>query len=257
MRRTLGALSMIALLAFACGGSDGGSQSSVYGPTARPTETPGPSPTLTIEQILANLNHPRIESLSKDKLTSSILDWPTFKSGTLTLPQKNRLCSALDTQGADEVFAGLGAVALNFISLELRKKPLSTDFEDALKIAVGVAFKSCPAWQPLLLPDPPPPPWYPAGYRLVIGDPTVAWDWTKPKSCPDGYDLCWGMRVMAREGCPTSLDASILVYDSNGIATERVGPLVSDPVAAGDAVTFRFGATRRDVTAKAEFINCR
>jgi hypothetical protein len=256
MRRILATLSIVALVVFGCTGSGGGGATTAPRPRPAPTAAPRPSPTLTVEQILANLDHSRIQNLSKDTSTSSIVDWPTFKTGTLTLPQKSQLCSALDIQGADDVFAGIAAAALNFISLETRKKPLPKDFEDALGIAVGVAFKSCPAWQPLLLPTPP-PPWYPEGYRLVIGDPAVAWDWADPTSCPTGYDRCWWMDVVARDGCLTSLDASILIFDADGIAIERGGPFVSDPVAPGQTIRFQFGAPLLGKTARAEFINCR
>jgi hypothetical protein len=246
MRRTLAALSMVALLALGCGGSGGGGA----------TSAPRPSPTSDLADILASLDHARIKQLTDSSSTSPLFDWTAFKTNTLTTPQKSELCRALDTEGADDVFAAIGAIALDAISLELRRKPVPDDFEGALKIAVGVAFKSCPAWQPLILPTKP-TSWYPAGYRLVIGNPGVAWRWTTSPLCqaPSGGACTW-MNVIAQNGCPTALTGTVIFRGPDGTALERQRASAIAPVAAGQPVPLSFVTAQRAPTATAEYIDC-
>jgi hypothetical protein len=61
-------------------------------------------------------------------------------------------------------------------------------------------------------------PWYPEGYTEYEGDSQIAWRWLEfgsEYSCSYG-DYCWGMSIIAREGCPSSLYAEISILDSGG-----------------------------------------
>jgi hypothetical protein len=60
-------------------------------------------------------------------------------------------------------------------------------------------------------------PWYPEGFNEYDGDPQIAWRWldTSEFSCSYG-DQCWGMMVIAREGCPSSAYVEITIIDNNG-----------------------------------------
>ena len=60
-------------------------------------------------------------------------------------------------------------------------------------------------------------PWYPEGFNEYDDDAEIAWRWLDngEYSCAYG-DHCWGMVVIARNGCPSSLYAEITVLDSGG-----------------------------------------
>lgn len=61
-------------------------------------------------------------------------------------------------------------------------------------------------------------PWYPEGYTEYDGDSQIAWRWLKPGSeysCSYS-DYCFGMSIIARDGCPSSHYAEITILDSSG-----------------------------------------
>ena len=57
--------------------------------------------------------------------------------------------------------------------------------------------------------------WVPSGFNFYGDD--VAWRWAKKSEfmCKIG-DSCWGMFVVTKNGCPTSLYAEINIFDSAG-----------------------------------------
>jgi len=58
-------------------------------------------------------------------------------------------------------------------------------------------------------------PWYPKGYSTYSGD--IAWRWLEGKEYRCSYgDHCWGISIIAKNGCPTSLYAQITILDGNG-----------------------------------------
>lgn len=59
-------------------------------------------------------------------------------------------------------------------------------------------------------------PWYPKGFNEYSGDSRIAWRWLDrgEYSCSYG-DHCWGMAIIAREGCPASVYAEITILDSS------------------------------------------
>ena len=59
-------------------------------------------------------------------------------------------------------------------------------------------------------------PWYPKGY-LAYYDPDIAWRWLDRNEFRCAYgNQCWGISIIAREGCPTSLYAEITILDGGG-----------------------------------------
>lgn len=58
-------------------------------------------------------------------------------------------------------------------------------------------------------------PWYPKGYSTYSGD--IAWRWLEGKEFRCSYgDRCWGISIIAKKGCPTSLYAEITILNGNG-----------------------------------------
>lgn len=64
------------------------------------------------------------------------------------------------------------------------------------------------AWQP------------PASFALAPDDPTVAVRWmdTAEFKCTYSSGACWGMEVVARDGCPSSLYVELSLMDATGAA---------------------------------------
>ena len=58
-------------------------------------------------------------------------------------------------------------------------------------------------------------PWYPKGFTEYKGD--IAWRWLERGEFNCSYgDHCWGMLVVAKNGCPSSLYAEITILDGSG-----------------------------------------
>ena len=58
-------------------------------------------------------------------------------------------------------------------------------------------------------------PWYPKGFTEYKGD--IAWKWLEHGEFRCSYgDHCWGMLVVAKNGCPSSLYAEITILDGSG-----------------------------------------
>jgi hypothetical protein len=59
-------------------------------------------------------------------------------------------------------------------------------------------------------------PWYPEGFNEYEGDSQIAWRWLDKGeySCSYG-DHCWGMSIIAREGCPSMVYAEISILDES------------------------------------------
>lgn len=58
-------------------------------------------------------------------------------------------------------------------------------------------------------------PWYPKGYSAYSGD--IAWRWLEGKEYRCSYgDNCWGISIIAKNGCPTSVYAKITILNGNG-----------------------------------------
>lgn len=69
-------------------------------------------------------------------------------------------------------------------------------------------------------------PWYPKGYFSYSGD--IAWRWLEGKEYRCSYgDNCWGISIIAKKGCPTTLYAKITILDRNGVNIGYTNDLTS------------------------------
>lgn len=59
--------------------------------------------------------------------------------------------------------------------------------------------------------------WWPAGFSATT-DPKVAYKWSEKGTYSCELERCWGMEVIARDGCPSSLYVEVAVADSGGAA---------------------------------------
>jgi hypothetical protein len=82
-------------------------------------------------------------------------------------------------------------------------------------------FYAVPAAQlPSPPPTPTPAPWYPEGYTLWSSD--LAWQWLDRSELDCSVDSCWGMFVMTRYGCPTSLWVELQITDPSGTVVDSL-----------------------------------
>jgi hypothetical protein len=60
--------------------------------------------------------------------------------------------------------------------------------------------------------------WIPAEFNIWTDDPNVAWRWLEDNEykCTLG-DSCWGMMVIAKDGCNRSLYAEVSILDKNKV----------------------------------------
>jgi len=60
--------------------------------------------------------------------------------------------------------------------------------------------------------------WKPANFEIWLDNPNVAWRWLKGNEFRCDYgDACWGMMIIAKEGCPNSLYAELSILDANDV----------------------------------------
>jgi hypothetical protein len=55
--------------------------------------------------------------------------------------------------------------------------------------------------------------WIPTEFNSWTDDPNVAWRWLNSKEFECTGDSCWGMMVIAKNGCPKNLYAEISILD--------------------------------------------
>ncbi len=158
----------------------------------------------------------------------SSITWDSI-SADVALPtgQASSFCQALDLPGADNALSIILGAGLNALSWRLRKRPLSSDAEEILGIAVTFATKTCPAWDPTVRPSATLPPvirWYPSGYEPMIFQPdAVAWRWADPSTFTcEGVEAvtCYALDVVVRAGCPGFLEGTIATYDADGVVLD-------------------------------------
>ena len=176
----------------------------------------------------------------------SILTWEDVLTGKrLSATQSTAFCSALGVQGADNAISSILAAGLSFLSLRLRKQPVSSESKELIGVATTFATMTCPAWDPTRRPIATPAPilaWYPSGFRPQILQPDVAWRWAAPRTyvC-DGVNPCYGLDVAARGGCPGYLRGTIATKDENGVVLEFIAD--SKVGFVGDTTTLVFDLT--------------
>lgn len=60
--------------------------------------------------------------------------------------------------------------------------------------------------------------WKPTNFEIWLDNPNVAWRWLKGNEFRCDYgDSCWGMMIIAKEGCPNSLYAELSILDANDV----------------------------------------
>jgi len=59
--------------------------------------------------------------------------------------------------------------------------------------------------------------WEPANFKVWSDNPNVAWRWLKGNEFRCTADSCWGMLIIAKEGCTNSLYAELSVLDANNV----------------------------------------
>lgn len=59
--------------------------------------------------------------------------------------------------------------------------------------------------------------WVPKDFEIWNDDPNIAWRWLEPNefNCKYG-DSCWGMVIISKDGCPSSLYAELSILDEAG-----------------------------------------
>ena len=95
-------------------------------------------------------------------------------------------------------------------------------------------------------------PWYPVGFEAW--DASVAWRWLDSTTCAEAA-TCWGMDVLARDGCPRSLYVELATADKAGAAMGTASNS-ADRVQPGDRVRLVFDNVHDAYTAQLTAISC-
>ena len=101
-------------------------------------------------------------------------------------------------------------------------------------------------------------PWYPKGYIEYVGADGIAWRWLDNDqfNCDYYYATCWGMSIVAEDGCPSGLYAEIDILDSSGDKISYSNDLESY-AAPGDKVRLIFNDFSDGIdSARLADINC-
>lgn len=85
-------------------------------------------------------------------------------------------------------------------------------------------------------------PWNPAGYVVVAPAEGIAMRWLEDSEFKCGYegDWCWGMEVISRWGCPSSLYVEINMQNKNGVNIGWTND-TAQGLGAGDKAQLIFG----------------
>lgn len=95
--------------------------------------------------------------------------------------------------------------------------------------------------------------WYPAGFVPSPLDPTVAYRWmTKNQFRCDPAPVCWGLHVLAKDGCASDLTIELSITDGAGASLGTVFD-TAGVVRAGQQATMVFevdapGAQKAEIT---------
>jgi hypothetical protein len=90
-----------------------------------------------------------------------------------------------------------------------------------------------------IAPPPAPARWYPKGYNEVQDGIAVRWVKNKDLKCPAYSGGCWGMYVIARDGCPQNLYVELSVENRAGDVVGFTNDLVGS-VGAGKRAKLTF-----------------
>ena len=107
-------------------------------------------------------------------------------------------------------------------------------------------------------PSPEPTDWWPSDFEPWPGDSSIAWRFEDRGefNCTYSGASCWGMDVIARDGCSSSLYVELTILDSSGAAigytNDAAGRLISGQHAKLVFNTFEASAEK----ARISTINC-
>lgn len=113
---------------------------------------------------------------------------------------------------------------------------------------------------PTLTPTPTlaPVAWYPSGYNTWLEDNDIAWKWVPGKELECGYSSgsCWGIYVIPKYGCSSSLYAEITIFDNQNVQIDYANDLTS-AVGPSTKVKLIFNTFNDDAdTGKVSKISC-
>ena len=71
--------------------------------------------------------------------------------------------------------------------------------------------------------------WYPKGYSLWSGDSDLAWRWIPHRKfdCTYSSGSCWGIYVISKSGCSSSLYAELTIFNKNNVQIDYSNDLTS------------------------------
>jgi hypothetical protein len=71
--------------------------------------------------------------------------------------------------------------------------------------------------------------WYPKGFYPWSGDPSLAWRYVPVKklNCSYSFGYCFGVYVVSRDGCFSSLYAELSIFDKSGVQIDYANDLMS------------------------------
>jgi hypothetical protein len=105
-------------------------------------------------------------------------------------------------------------------------------------------------------------PWYPKGYNVYDGDPTIAYEWdNRISKCQDNYgvsgEYCWGMKVIAQQGCQSSIYAEISILQGQTAIDYSNDTLAGlEPGQVGELAFQAFENTSGALTGQLKKISC-
>ncbi len=105
-------------------------------------------------------------------------------------------------------------------------------------------------------------PWYPQGYAPYGGDSSIAVKWDNNISkCQDQYgvggEYCWGMFIISRDGCPSSIYAEISILQGNAVIDYSNDVLSGlDPGQVGELAFKAYENTSGQLTGQLKQVNC-
>jgi hypothetical protein len=69
--------------------------------------------------------------------------------------------------------------------------------------------------------------WVPADFNSWNDDPNVAWRWLNNKEYECTGDSCWGMMIIAKDGCKSNLYAELSILDKSDVQVGYTNDSVS------------------------------
>lgn len=84
-------------------------------------------------------------------------------------------------------------------------------------------------------------PWWPSDFSPYAEDPSIAWRWMTDGEYDCTADTCWGMFVIPRDGCRSSLYVELAIEDRSGAAVGYTND-TAGAVSPGQRAKMTFGS---------------